>query len=341
MEALIAAARLLALSQVLLFSIAVFTSANSWRMRSALGGLGLTVQAYLLAPLLLAAGYASSATLAGVLAAFCPLLLLFAVEEIFEDGRRIGLWSLLGAGYAFVVLWHQLSPQTTTTEELAHHAAQGIRFALVLFALALLWRGRRDDLIELRLRARVLLLLAIGIASLLVLIVEAAFEWRVPGNIEAPGMLAILLLAIVVNLGFWRYNPRFDFSSPAPLVVEHLPSTANTDPMLVSLKQLMDRERLYAEHDLRIAGVAARLNVPEYRLRRAINQTLGYRNFNRYINDHRLREARARLLAQPNLPVLSIALDVGFRSISSFNTAFREENGCSPSEFRAGQNAGK
>jgi len=340
LESLIAAFRLLALSQVLLFSIAVFSSANSWRMRAVLGGLGLTVQAYLLAPLLLAAGYASSATLVGVVASFCPLLLLLAVAEIFEDGRRIGLWFVIGVGYVVVVLWHQLFPQTMAAPELARYGAQAIRFALVSVALLLVWRGGRDDLIELRLRARLLLLLVIGIASLLVLIVEAAFEWRVPGNIEAPGMLAILLLTIALNLGFWRYNPRFDFSSPAPSVVEHLQPVATADPMLVSLQQLMDRERLYAEHDLRIAGVAARLNVPEYRLRRAINQTLGYRNFNRYINDHRLREACVRLLSQPDLPILSIALDVGFRSISSFNSAFREANGCSPSEFRANPPAG-
>lgn len=341
MEALIAAFRLLALSQVLLFSIAVFSSANAWRMRAVLGGLGVTVQAYLLAPLLLAAGYASSATLAGVVASFCPLLLLLAVAEIFEDGRRIGLWFVIGVGYVVVVLWHQFLPQTTTTEEFAHHTAQGIRFALVLFALALLSRGRRNDLIERRLRARLLLLLGIGVASLLVLVIEAAFSWQVPGSIEAPGMLAILLLAIAVNLGFWRYNPRFDFSSPVPLVVETLPSSASADPILVSLQTLMESERLYAEHDLRIATVAARLSVPEYRLRRAINQTLGYRNFNRYINDHRVREASARLLSQPDMPVLSIALDVGFRSISSFNSAFREAKGCSPSEFRANHDAGK
>ena len=345
MEALIAAFRLLALSQVLLFSIVVLFSANSLRMRSVLCGLGLTVQAYLLAPLLLAAGYTSTAMFVGVLAAFCPLLLLLAVEELFEDGRRIGLWSAVGLAYVAVVLWHQVWPPSMPGQVFTHHAAQGIRIVLVVLALTLLWRGRSNDLIELRLRARILLLLAIGVTSLAVLIIEAAFSWRVPGSIEAPGMLAIALLATGANLAFWRYNPRFDFSSPhlhapPPTERERLPPSASADPMLVSLQQLMERERLYADHDLRIAGVAALLNVPEYRLRRVINQTLGYRNFNRYINDYRVREACVRLLSQPDLPVLSIALDVGFRSISSFNSAFREVNGCSPSEFRENQRAG-
>ena len=40
---------------------------------------------------------------------------------------------------------------------------------------------------------------------------------------------------------------------------------------------------------------AVRLGEPEYRLRRLINQRLGHRNFNAYINGYRLADATAAL----------------------------------------------
>ena len=80
---------------------------------------------------------------------------------------------------------------------------------------------------------------------------------------------------------------------------------------------------------------ASRLKVPEYQLRRTLNQNLGYRNFNQFINRCRIEEAARRLRSEPRTPVLTIALDVGFRSISSFNSAFRSHFQDSPSAYRA------
>ena len=77
--------------------------------------------------------------------------------------------------------------------------------------------------------------------------------------------------------------------------------------------------------------------LPEYRLRRAINQGLGERNFNAYLNGFRLAEVREALSdpAQRETPILTIALDAGFGSLAPFNRAFRAAEGCTPSEYRA------
>jgi AraC-like DNA-binding protein len=99
----------------------------------------------------------------------------------------------------------------------------------------------------------------------------------------------------------------------------------------------MNEDRAYTDHDLRIAHLAASLGVPEYQLRRTINRNLGYRNFNQFINHYRVEEAARRLIDEPTLPVLTIALDVGFRSISSFNTAFRAKYQKTPTDYRRGE----
>jgi AraC-like DNA-binding protein len=82
--------------------------------------------------------------------------------------------------------------------------------------------------------------------------------------------------------------------------------------------------------------VAARVGVPEYRLRRLINQRLGHRNFAAYLNGFRLAEVKAALAdpAQRDVPILTIALDAGFGSLAPFNRAFRDAEGMTPSDYR-------
>jgi AraC-like DNA-binding protein len=95
-------------------------------------------------------------------------------------------------------------------------------------------------------------------------------------------------------------------------------------------------DRAYRSEDLSIASLAARLAAPEYRLRRLINQRLGHRNFNAFVNGFRLAEALAALAEPGNreLPILTIALTAGFQSIGPFNRAFKTATGLTPTEFR-------
>ncbi len=98
----------------------------------------------------------------------------------------------------------------------------------------------------------------------------------------------------------------------------------------------MQEEKIFREEGFTIRSLADQLGVKEYRLRRLINGHLGYRNFNRFLNEYRVREV-ARLLVEPktrHLPVLTIALDMGYRSLSPFNKAFKEIKGMTPTEFR-------
>ena len=61
--------------------------------------------------------------------------------------------------------------------------------------------------------------------------------------------------------------------------------------------------------------------IPEYRLRRVIHEGLKYRNFNALLHRYRIEEACALLAdrQQRHLPILTIALTVGYNSINPFN----------------------
>lgn len=109
------------------------------------------------------------------------------------------------------------------------------------------------------------------------------------------------------------------------------------DPILLRrLDHLMTVERTYRQEGLAIGVLAARLDVPEHRLRQAINEGLGYRNFNAFLNCYRIEDARLALsdVTQREVPVLTIAMDAGFQSIGPFNRAFKAETGVTPTEFR-------
>ncbi|MGY4497629.1 AraC-like DNA-binding protein [Bradyrhizobium sp. GM24.11] len=109
------------------------------------------------------------------------------------------------------------------------------------------------------------------------------------------------------------------------------------DPVLLRrLDHLMTVERTYRQEGLAIGALAARLDVPEHRLRQAINEGLGYRNFNAFLNRYRIDDAKLALsdLTQREVPVLTIAMDAGFQSIGPFNRAFKAETGVTPTEFR-------
>ena len=106
--------------------------------------------------------------------------------------------------------------------------------------------------------------------------------------------------------------------------------------LLRRLDRLMTVERIYRQEGLTIALLAAKLDVPEHRLRQAINEGLGHRNFNAFLNRYRIDEAKAALsdASQRDVPVLTIAMDAGFQSIGPFNRAFKADTGLTPTEFR-------
>jgi AraC-like DNA-binding protein len=98
----------------------------------------------------------------------------------------------------------------------------------------------------------------------------------------------------------------------------------------------MEAQALWRREGLGIGELAAALNTQEYLLRRAINRHLGYRNFNDFLHEYRLREATRRLAspADDALPVLTIALDCGYGSIGPFNRAFKARFGVTPTQYR-------
>jgi AraC-like DNA-binding protein len=214
---------------------------------------------------------------------------------------------------------------------------------LTVLGIAVALRGRDNDLVETRRRLRLALAMTIG--GLIVVVVAAELltgGWPPPIGWRLGNATALLVMAVTVAVSAlgWR-DPALFSPREKPLPASTAPEVDDSR-LLARLATEMQTERLYRQDGLNITAVAARVGVPEYRLRRAINQGLGARNFNAYLNQFRIAEAKAALAdaEQREVPVLTIALDAGFGSLAPFNRAFREATGCTPTEFRARSVAG-
>lgn len=215
------------------------------------------------------------------------------------------------------------------------------RVSSIICVLLGLWaslKGRAADLVEPRRRVRLALAIVVAVVILWIVVAEIGVaSWPPPDSWRVTNAFGMLVLAATVALATLGWRDPALIAAPSKPVAAPLRPEFDDAPLLARLDTDMRHDRLYRQDGLTITAVAARLGVPEYRLRRAINQGLGARNFNAYLNGFRLAEAEEALAdpEQREVPILTIAMDAGFGSLAPFNRAFRDRHGCTPTEYRA------
>lgn len=268
---------------------------------------------------------------------------LFA-RSWFDDEVRFGWrsWSLvaftLALSLANFALWTPGRGNYWLTDLPMHAMWLGLAFAGLWTA----WRGRENDLVEPRRRLRIGFIGATGgavvVINLVYLTNNLTTNTRYPAVVLGISLLTLAVLAgLSITILGLRRGDLFEGTTLAMPEGGSAPDHAASAALAEKLQVHMARERSYRDETLTIAALAAQLGEQEYRLRRAINGRLGYRNFARFLNGYRLEEVKAALRdpAQREVPILTIAIDAGFGSLGTFNRAFREAEGTTPSAFRA------
>lgn len=90
---------------------------------------------------------------------------------------------------------------------------------------------------------------------------------------------------------------------------------------------------LHLDSRLTLRALCLQIRENPHYVSQVINQDLRS-TFYDLINRQRIESAKAALMAFPTKTVLEIALDAGFNSKSTFNTAFRQHVGMTPTQFR-------
>ncbi|MFA0811304.1 helix-turn-helix transcriptional regulator [Microbulbifer epialgicus] len=278
-------------------------------------------------------------------AAFWLFTHLLCREE--EPFPRWG-WIPIGFSVLFSTLAnHAPVSLDANTEEIFFNLSQFLRLGLIGLGMLTLLGQFQSDLVAERRRLRAILLIAVGTYMLIVISAESLFAYRpVPNGVPALHALLASLLSLAACLWLLALSPSaLDESLPMPADTPEKVETPPPPPVAsldthqqIQISKLQEHMESggYRHTGLTIRELADQLNTREHLLRTLINRHLGYRNFNEYLNHYRITEASARLAnpEQAHLPVLTIALDVGYRSLSPFNAAFKRRHNQTPTEYR-------
>jgi len=150
--------------------------------------------------------------------------------------------------------------------------------------------------------------------------------------------LYVIFSGLVIYLGVegWRHA-AMRYPQPADAVEEAPPPTPpgrDWAALGARFEAEIEARRLWQDPDLTAASLARALGTNGNYLARAFNEGLGV-NFNTLINRRRVQAVQA-WLADPadRRAILTMAMDAGFRSKASFNRAFAEFAGMTPTEAR-------
>jgi AraC-like DNA-binding protein len=278
-----------------------------------------------------------------------PVIFWLWARMTFDDDFILKRWhgalwlAVVGLGFAVTIGW-------TSWPALASGGARALPMvALVLAVSAAIQTVKtwRADLIARRRRLRIAILV---INIVFIALVAGASLTSLP--VASPGgpdsfasALGLFVVAMLAACGFFGVKAAAPAMQAKPALATGEAQVVNRDEdgrgsiapaLLRRLDHLMTVERVYRQEGLSIGGLAASLDLPEYRLRQVINEWLGYRNFNAFLNRYRIDDAKASLSdpTQREVPVLTIAMDAGFQSIGPFNRAFKADTGVTPTEFR-------
>ncbi|WP_462251721.1 helix-turn-helix transcriptional regulator [Ekhidna sp.] len=146
-----------------------------------------------------------------------------------------------------------------------------------------------------------------------------------------PFFIGIAVLTYWIGLeGYSRRNDRelAIKTNSTPIDLAKLKDISDT------LKEAMLNEKLYKDQELSLHSIAKHLGIKSYLISRSLKE-IENKRFNDFVNEYRVNEVK-ELLKDPNnsrFTLLSIAMDAGFNSKSSFHRAVKKQLGILPSEL--------
>lgn len=272
-----------------------------------------------------------------------PGIFWLVALSIFAERHQLKTWQYCVASLTLVVPLVSTVMQLTFSFDLQEYpafyglvtyGAMLLELVLICHALGAAVKHWQADLVQERRYMRGSVISLTAAYLLIVIVAEQLFnvQWIWLDTVKH-SLLVLLMVAINMILFSLKEGTLFDPQVNEP-AKKDLVTTSS--PELQKIINAMTVDKLYQEEGITISALSRHLSIHEYKLRQLINGELAYRNFNDFLNFYRIQEIAQKLACAENsqVPVLTLALESGFRSLSSFNKAFKSTHGVTPTEYR-------
>ncbi len=150
----------------------------------------------------------------------------------------------------------------------------------------------------------------------------------------------LAMVAIIFYVGIWGYSQqqtygpayeKTDSEEPTNIEAQQMPEV---DEWREKIENHMRSQKPFLDPQLNLRTLSGQLNTNTSILSAAINRCFG-KNFNDLINEYRIEEflLKSKDESLAHYTLLSLALDSGFNSKSTFNRAFKKATGKTPNEI--------
>ncbi|KPQ19208.1 MAG: AraC family transcriptional regulator [Algoriphagus marincola HL-49] len=158
-------------------------------------------------------------------------------------------------------------------------------------------------------------------------------------------------ISLLILLGYLFLQPQIlygiaDFSDSENLAEEILSQAKTDNPNLTlslelinnyrqRIEEYIETEKPYLESGFRMQDMVKETGIPRHHLSAFIN-TYYEKNFNGLINEYRIKYIKENIHSKEwsNLSLEGMGMEAGFKSRSTFLSAFKKETGMTPSAFQ-------
>ncbi len=99
------------------------------------------------------------------------------------------------------------------------------------------------------------------------------------------------------------------------------------------LKQYFNKKKPWLDPNLNIWDVAKEIGTNRSYISKVVNDNIGC-NFNKFVNNYRIKEAKKILIKTPEIPIAEISELSGFGCLNSFIRTFKNSENCTPAKFK-------
>jgi AraC-like DNA-binding protein len=271
-----------------------------------------------------------------------PYLLWLLALSLFKDNFQPMEWPLwIKTTIALTFIWFLYFFGYMKGRGSFHQINHLIELIFISHVFFIAIKEFADDLVEARRNARLITVVYTCIYLILILLLELGDAALRDSTIFS--ILNAGLVLISISFFSWHYfKGRFTDKDKIASIEEDKDIVVSKPAIPLAFKNLNKElgqlmlDGFYKETQLSIKQLADKLKIPEHQLRELINKHLGFRNFSDFLSSYRIPAACAQFedLTYIRKPILTIALELGYGSIATFNRTFKAQKGMTPKEYR-------